>query len=241
MEDYTKEQIDLAHQNVQQLIQIVHNLEETFKGRHFTLDGHLVGSIGEVLASYHYGIKLYEASAAIHDGEAPDGRDVQIKMTQGDTIVISEQPDYLIALYMNRSTGEVQEIYNGPGEIPYMKSYEYKKHNNRYMSVSMLCQEDTKVKPSERIPAIHEISKFRKQINKENKKIIQQGLFNQYTISTTDVGYINKNNQENCGITGKEGTHAGQKLYQMKCMKCDFIYEANGCDIWLRKCPRCQA
>ena len=117
MEDYTKEQNELAHQNVQHLLHIVHSLEQTFKGRHFTLDGHLVGSIGEVLASYHYGIRLYEASTAIHDGEVLDGRKVQIKMTQGDTIVISEQPDYLIALYMDRKTGEVQEIYNGPGEI----------------------------------------------------------------------------------------------------------------------------
>lgn len=240
MEGYTKEQIELAHQNVQQLIQIVHNLEQTFKGRHFTLDGHLVGSIGEVLASYHYGIKLYEASVAIHDGITPDGRNVQIKMTQGDTIVISEQPDYLIALYMNRRTGEVQEIYNGPGEIPYMKSYEYKKHNKRYMSVSMLCQEDFKVIPSERIPTVHEISKFARKSYNESKRINQQGLYKQNSQSTTDVGYINKNNQENCGITGKEGTHAGQKLYQMKCQKCGFTYEANGCDIWLRKCPRCQ-
>jgi hypothetical protein len=212
MEDYTKEQIELAHQKVQQLIQIVNNLEQTFKGRHFTLDGHLVGSIGEVLASYHYGIKLYEASAAIHDGEAQDGRKVQIKMTQGDTIVISEQPDYLIALYMNRKTGEVQEIYNGPGEIPYIKSYEYKKHNNRYMSVSMLCSEDTRVIPNERIPSIHEISKFNKQLQKSNR-ISQERISKHYSKSTTDFGYINKNNQENCGITHKEGTHVGQKLY----------------------------
>lgn len=141
---------------------------------------------------------------------------------------------------MNRRTGEVQEIYNGPGEIPYMKSYEYKKHNNRYMSVSMLCQEDSKVIPSERIPAIHEISKFGKIVYKERKKINQQGLYKQNSKLTTDVGYINKNNQENYGITGKEGTHVGQKLYQMKCRKCSFTYEANGCDIWLRKCPRCK-
>lgn len=241
MEDYTKEQIELAHQNVQQLIQIVHNLEQTFKGRHFTLDGHLVGSIGEVLASYHYGIKLYEASAAIHDGKAPDGRNVQIKMTQGDTIVISEQPDNLIALYLNRRTGEVQEIYNGPGAVPYTKSYEYKKHNNRYMSVSMLCQEDSKVEPYERIPAINEITKYRKQVHKESNSMNKQDLSKQYSKSTTEVGYMNKYNQENCGITGKEGTHTGQKLYQMKCRKCGFFYEANGCDIWLRKCPRCQA
>lgn len=241
MEDYTKEQIEFAHQNVLQLIQIVHNLEQTFKGRHFTLDGHLVGSIGEVLASYHYGIKLYEASTAIHDGEALDGKKVQIKMTQGNTIVISEQPDYLIALFMNRKTGEVQEIYNGPGEVPYMKSYEYKKHNNRYMSVSMLCSEDARIIPNERICVIHEIKKFKKPLHNVRNNKNQQGISKHVSKPTTDVGYINKNNQENCGITGKEGTHSGHKLYQMKCRKCGYSYEANGCDIWLRRCPRCQA
>lgn len=241
MENYTKEQIELAHQKVQQLIQIVHNLEETFKGRHFTLDGHLVGSIGEVLASYHYGIKLYEASTAIHDGEAIDGKKVQIKMTQGNKIVISHKPDYLIALFLDCKTGEVQEIYNGPGEIPYMKSTENKKNNNRNMSVSMLCSEDNKITPNERIPAIHEIKKFSKLLHKDSNIIDQQVKSKHYSKSTTDIGYINKNNQENCGITDKEGTHHGQKLYQMKCRKCGFYYEANGCDIWLRRCPSCQA
>jgi len=105
----------------------------------------------------------------------------------------------------------------------------------------MLCQEDTKVKHGERIPAINEIEKFEKQLHKERDSKKKQELTQQTSKSTTAVGYISKNNQENCGLTGKEGTHAGQKLYQMKCQKCGYVYEANGCDIWLRKCPRCQA
>ena len=48
-------------------------MEKDFPGRHFTLDGHLVGSIGEVMASYYYGIELYAASAVAHDGEI-DGK-----------------------------------------------------------------------------------------------------------------------------------------------------------------------
>lgn len=79
MEDYTKVKIELAHQNVQQLIHIAHSLEHTFKGRHFTLGGNLVGSIGEVLASYYYGIKLYQASIAVHEGEALDGKEYRLK------------------------------------------------------------------------------------------------------------------------------------------------------------------
>ena len=58
--------------------------------------------------------------------------------------------------------------------------------------------------------------------------------------NSTVPGYINKNNQQNMGGTGQEGTDHGQKLYQMKCLKCGFEYKANGTDIWQRKCPKCQ-
>ena len=34
------------------------------------MDGHLVGSIGEIMAAYYYGIGLYEASAPTHDSKA---------------------------------------------------------------------------------------------------------------------------------------------------------------------------
>lgn len=44
---YTAEKMDGIKDKVQQLIGIVKELEKDFPGRHFTLDGHLVGSIGE--------------------------------------------------------------------------------------------------------------------------------------------------------------------------------------------------
>lgn len=37
-------------------------------------------------------------------------------------------------------------------------------------------------------------------------------------------GYINKNNQKNCGCTGKDGEYEGQLLYSMKCLDCGFEY-----------------
>ena len=159
---YSEEQIEKARDQIKQLINIVHNLEDMFKGRHFTLDGHLVGSIGEVMAVYHYGISLYEASAPIHDGKSLDGREVQVKMTQGDTILIADKPDCLIVLHMDRKIGEIEEVYNGPGDIPFEKVYHYQKHNNKYMRVTMLCDEDKKVIEADRIPMIHEIKKYQK-------------------------------------------------------------------------------
>ena len=57
--------------------------------------------------------------------------------------------------------------------------------------------------------------------------------------NTTICGYMNKNKQENLGCLNKPGTHANQVAYQMKCHVCGHVYEANGCDIFLRKCPKC--
>lgn len=58
--------------------------------------------------------------------------------------------------------------------------------------------------------------------------------------NTTIAGYVNKNNQKNNGPTGQPGNGHLQNFYYMKCQDCGFEYKANGADIWLRKCPKCQ-
>ena len=114
---YSQEKMDLIKNKVQKMVKIVSELEAEFPGRHFTLDGHLVGSVGEVMAAYYYGIELYKAAAEVHDG-CIGGREIQIKITQQDDIVINEKPQYLLVLYLTKK-GDVYEVYNGPGEKPW--------------------------------------------------------------------------------------------------------------------------
>lgn len=57
---------------------------------------------------------------------------------------------------------------------------------------------------------------------------------------STETGYINKNNQKNNGKTDIPGTGNGQWFYDMECLNCGHKYYANGHDVWLRKCPKCQ-
>ncbi len=57
---------------------------------------------------------------------------------------------------------------------------------------------------------------------------------------TTAIGYINKNNQRNNGRKEKSTNHYNQWFYEMECLDCGYVYNANGADIWLRKCPQCQ-
>ena len=59
-------------------------------------------------------------------------------------------------------------------------------------------------------------------------------------MKSTETGYINKNNQKNNGRRGRSTNHYNQWFYEMECLECGHKYDANGSDIWLRKCPKCQ-
>ena len=59
-------------------------------------------------------------------------------------------------------------------------------------------------------------------------------------MNSTEAGYVNKNNQKNLGRRCKSDNHYNQWFYEMECLDCGNHYFANGSDIWLRKCPRCQ-
>ncbi len=163
---HSKEKMELVRGKIQELIKIVSDLETVFPGRHFTIDGHLVGSIGEVMAAYYYGIDLYDASTEKHDGVV-DGREVQIKITQQDYITISTEPDYLIVLYMNKN-GHIYEVYNGPGDIAWASASKADSHNNRHMRVNRLMNMDADVCQDDRIMAINPIEKMK--VEYKNKK-----------------------------------------------------------------------
>lgn len=159
--NYSKAKMDLVKEKIIELINLVSELEKDFPGRHFSLDGHLVGSIGEVMAAYYYDIKLYKASTGVHDGEV-DSRKVQIKITQQDSILISHEPDYLIALYLNKN-GNIYEIYNGPGALPFNTASGPDNHNYRHIRVNKLMEMDLDVASPYRIKQIHPIAKMKKE------------------------------------------------------------------------------
>ncbi len=106
---------------IAELYKITIRLEEIFTGRRFTPDGHLVGSIGEVVAEYIYGLRLANSSTAQFDANTTDGRSAQIKLTgkkgssygfRWSNLRPPSPPDLLIALKLTQN-GFV-EIYNGP-------------------------------------------------------------------------------------------------------------------------------
>ncbi len=61
-----------------------------------------------------------------------------------------------------------------------------------------------------------------------------------FVLHTTDAGYVNVHKQHNMGKTERAGTDHLQYLYRMKCGLCGHEYDANGTDIFEKKCPHCQ-
>ncbi len=130
-------------ESIRELYAIVNRLETDCSqhNRHFTLDGHLLGSIGEVYATERYGIELTKSSSECHDGTTKDERkrDVQIKVTQRNTIGLSSEPKYLIVLRIDER-GSFEEVFNGPGDIVWelVKDKKLPKNGQYQISLSKL-------------------------------------------------------------------------------------------------------
>ena len=238
------EKIEFLSDKVKELEKITNEIGIVFTEKSFKLDGILIGNIVEVMVSHAYGIRLYKQSEKTHDGEVLfDGRKVQIKGTQKtDAIVIREKPDYLIVEYLDKKRGCICEIYNGPGDYVWEYASYVPSMNFYTLRVSKLLEIDKIVAANEKIKAIVPIEKFCKgeiqfqDTSKENGFVRKQSSKRGKTLVT---GYVNRNNQENIGCLNRPGNHNNQMLYAMRCNNCGFEYEANGCDIAIRKCPNC--
>ena len=81
--------------------------------RKFTIDGRLVGDIGEVVAELDYDIILYEKQTKDYDAITPDNKKVQIKASFKESLTFKTLDGYYIGLKFNPD-GTYKEIYNGP-------------------------------------------------------------------------------------------------------------------------------
>lgn len=227
-----QEKIEFLSKKIQELNKITSEIQRVFPEKSFKLDGILIGNIVEVLTAHAYGITLYKQSEKTHDGEV-DGKKIQIKGTQGkDSIVIREEPEYLLVEYLDKETGTIQEIYNGPGTLAWQYRSYVPSMNFYTIRINKLLELDRTIPDEQRIPAITVIEKYSKSIISTNNNQRKAG-------KTLVEGYVNKNNQVNKGCLNKPGNHINQLAYLLHCNECGFEYEANGCDVGIRKCPKC--
>lgn len=89
-------------------------------GRDFTLDGNLVGDLGEALAAEFFGIKLAKRNDAGIDGFTVDKKTVQVKATgknYGPAFrMVDARADYLLFFAFDFENCKAKVIFNGPEE-----------------------------------------------------------------------------------------------------------------------------
>lgn len=124
-----------------------------FPGRKFTLDGHLVGSIGEVVAAYMFNLELTPGSTMGHDAKAPDGRSVEIKFTQGRSVGMRHEPEHLIVLHRPKG-GPVRIVYNGPGAQVWNAAGKMQKNGQRQISLAVLTNLAERALDRDRLPEV---------------------------------------------------------------------------------------
>ena len=93
----------------------------------FTLDGRLVGDIGEVIAEEMFQIKLHEKVEHYYDAVTTyePKLNIQIKATFKNHLTFNHRPDYYIGIKLFEHGG-FKVIYNGPGEYIH-KAYTHRK------------------------------------------------------------------------------------------------------------------
>lgn len=105
-------------ENIKQLFEIISDLKNNFPNKEFTLDGRLVGDIGEILVQENYDVQLYNKQEKTHDGYDSYKRKIQIKATFKDKLSFpcnkKDVPDYFIGIKIH-TNGSYEEIYNGKG------------------------------------------------------------------------------------------------------------------------------
>lgn len=144
------------NQAVQQLLSIVEKLRHAYPdgNKKFTLDGRLVGDIGEILVSEAYDVTLFDGLEKHHDGKTTDGRLVQIKATMKEALTFPADhiPDFYLGIKI-KEDGTFVEIFNGPGDVVHaaIANRSHPKNNLHSISVATLAKLNETVESEKRI------------------------------------------------------------------------------------------
>ena len=125
-------------EQVARIYDAVQELEAKYKGRKFTPDGHLVGSLGEAIATEAFGLELLPASSPIHDAvDTATGQFVQIKLTAGHSIGMNCEAERLL-VFRIVSPIEAEVVYYGPGAPAWHAAHKPGKNGQRVISLVKL-------------------------------------------------------------------------------------------------------
>jgi hypothetical protein len=126
-------------------------------GLAFSLDGKLVGNIGEAVAAELFGLTLSPGGGTGIDGRAPDGRTVQVKATgtgRGPVFrQIDTRADHLIVIDFNFDELKGEVVFNGPEHIA-LQCMPATWSEQRAVSKRQIRLLNSEVAPQDRLPVI---------------------------------------------------------------------------------------
>lgn len=126
-------------EKIKELFAITNELEVLYPGRKFTIDGHTIGSIGEVLAAEIFDLHLYAIGQELHDAYDDKGNQYQIKATQINKISLSSSkaPQNLIVIKFS-SDGNWDIVYDGEGAPVWEAAGKPQKNGQKQISLSKI-------------------------------------------------------------------------------------------------------
>ena len=144
---------------IQQLLDITSSLKKEFQGKlNFSLDGRLVGDIGEALVSEMFDIELYGKNNHNYDGfHRSTKKQVQIKasMAYNFSYPFDIDLEHFIAVHIEPD-GTLEVLYNGPGKYinKFLKDNNRKPYRNIWTAITAnhLKELNDKLDESEKLP-----------------------------------------------------------------------------------------
>ncbi len=107
---------EIIEDSLKKIFSGIRQLKNALPSKEFTIDGRLVGDIGEAIVQRDYDLTLYDGLAKDYDGETPCGKKVQIKATFKDSLTFKKVSDYYLGIKIFEN-GKYEEIFNGPGAV----------------------------------------------------------------------------------------------------------------------------
>jgi len=146
-------------QLIPQLYELVAKLEKAAPERRFTPDGHLLGSIGEVIAASRYGLELTKASTKGIDAYSADKQPVEIKCTGGSRSIAlrGEVPvtsDLRLLVLTIAKDGTATTIFNGPAAPAWQAARSMQSNGQRQISLSELKRLQASVPTNQQLPEL---------------------------------------------------------------------------------------
>jgi hypothetical protein len=120
----------------------------------FTLDGNLVGDLGEAIAADIFGIKLVARNGTGIDGHAPDGRSVQVKASatkRGPAFrMVDTRAEHLLFFHLDMDACTAELLFNGPEQLA-LSALKVPWQGQRMISVPQIRAANAQVREEERL------------------------------------------------------------------------------------------